>query len=229
MDSRIVKAIAWKESRQMAGVVIGFVLLTVLYMLQLFFQHKSTGLSLVKVKESLILGAFIGTACLSYLLSAGNRVMEASQNLESYLFVRPVPRFDLFKTYFACGCCGWLAWALSFLLLQGILFGVRPTLFEGQDPLGAQYLRIFFVFLVVYTLTYCVALLSPKLTITVLTSVISFILVTAASDVTYKKIAEVLQRMVEILLSIIPVVMLLALLALFLTLTLILYQHKQVD
>ncbi|RJP21273.1 MAG: hypothetical protein C4527_23675 [Candidatus Omnitrophota bacterium] len=228
MDTRMNKAVAWKEYRQMIGIVVAFIFITFLMILQLYLCRHPRPYHVMNTNKALLLYAFIGTACLSFLLAAGNRVIEASQGLESFLFVRPIRRFKLFKTYYITGFLGWLIWATAFLVIQSAFFGVRTTFSDALTGLLPEYLRVFTVFVVVYSITFCVGLLKPNLTITVTTCLLSFVLVMAVSDISVDSIAQLASRLWTFVWWVLPFLTLFLLFAGFLFVTYWFYERRQV-
>ncbi len=233
MDHRIIYAVAWKEFRQLSWILYGFAALALILIVLLFVQHNSNEMSLNQVQKSLIIYAFVGTFCLSYLLAAGNRVVESSTNLESFLLTRPVSRLSLFQTYFFTGLVVWVVWIGIYIVLQCAFFGIREIFLENQYFLSKEYFRVLIIFLIVYTLTYCIAVLLPNLYVTVLTCIASFLLLGKVTDLSIeqrKSFSETFFYFTEMLISkLLPMFGLIFLFFLLIAFTFFMYSHKQAD
>ncbi|MBI1390048.1 MAG: hypothetical protein GC154_16525 [bacterium] len=175
METRIERALAWKEIRQSAPIVIAFGLLSLIIVAYLcYMHHYSTQrfklYTLDNINNMLGVFAFFISLGLGYLMAAGNRLIESSENLEGFLFSRPVGRGSLVKVYYFVGFWGLAVWFLIFLMLCTIFFGpaifIRTSEHNVMRYFNWEYGFFIAMLIIAHGATFCVSLAFPSLVVT---------------------------------------------------------------
>lgn len=173
MNSKIEYALVWKEVRQSGPIVVAFCLLSLMIVGYLCWLHhyspqRELHYTLSSICEFLFFFIFFISLGLAYMMAAGNRILEANDNLENFLFIRPIERFTLIRVYSLVGLAGIIVWFLVFLMLVYLFFGSEIFAVamgpEKRNP-GIWILGAFTLF-ISYAVTFGVSLVSPSLTST---------------------------------------------------------------
>ncbi len=160
-------AVAWKEIKQLKLVYILFVLLTILNVYVIL--EGSTKSDIDSIQRTFYQMLFFYAPIIAFLLGAGNRINEASGNLESFLTYRPIRRFSMLTVYYLQGVFGWFAWLTLYLLMQVAMYGIdiiRPATYISYGhtvsliPL-ISFMNFTLLYLSVYTATFSIGLLAP--------------------------------------------------------------------
>jgi hypothetical protein len=160
-------AVAWKETKQLKLVYILFVLLTILNVYVIFDSSKKSDVDMIQ--RSFYQMLFFYAPIIAFLLGAGNRINEASGNLESFLTYRPIRRFSMVTVYYLQGVFGWFAWLTLYLLMQVVIYGIdiiRPATYITQGHAVTlipfiSFINLTLLYLSVYTATFSMGLLAP--------------------------------------------------------------------
>ncbi len=128
MNSKIEYALIWKELRQSGPIVAAFSLMSLIIVAHLswlhnYSPHRMTHYTLPSISEWLHYYTFFISLGLAYLMAAGNRVIEANDNLEAFLFIRPVERSTLVRIYYFVGLVGIVVWFVLFFMFVYLFFG----------------------------------------------------------------------------------------------------------
>ncbi len=160
-------AVAWKEIKQLKLVYILFVLLTILNVYVILEGSSKSDID--RIQRAFYQMLFFYAPIIAFLLGAGNRINEASGNLESFLIYRPIRRFSIVTVYYLQGVFGWFAWLTLYLLMQAAMYGIdiiRPATYISQGhtvsliPL-TSFVNFTLLYLSVYTATFSIGLLAP--------------------------------------------------------------------
>ena len=181
MNSKIEYALVWKEVRQSGPIVAAFSLLTLIIVSYLCWLHnyspqRETQYTLSSICQMLYFFTFFISLGLAYMMAAGNRILEANDNLENFLFIRPIERFTLIRVYSLVGLAGIVVWFFVLLMLVYLFFGSEifaVALSPEKKNMGIWILGAFTLF-ISYTVAFGVSLVSPSLTSTSVSYVGSF-------------------------------------------------------
>lgn len=170
MNNRIESALAWKEIRQSAPIVIAFIVMTAIVTGNLWYLHhyshqRFVHYTIPQIQEWMHYYAFFISLGLGYLLACGNRLLEANEQVEAFLFVRPVERSMMIRVYYLVGLVGFLAWLAAFTLMLWLLFGAEVFSSTGRfmNLYEFHYAAFFLALLISHAITFTIALAGPSL------------------------------------------------------------------
>jgi len=204
MLSKPIYAIAWKELRQPLWIIIGFAAIPFLFDTYLFwYQNRYQPFTVRETIEGFaVIYACIISIALAFLFGAGNRVIEASQGLRTYLRVCPLPDSTVMATYYGTGIAVWILW-----LLINLLSGLYRTILFGYSGLFTQpwkfYILFGIIFLVIYTITFFSAYLRPTLAFTA-TIFWTALIVTTIAGCDYRSLNDLIAPIVRLYPILIP-------------------------
>ena len=224
METRMQYAVAWKEFRQIVWILVCFFAITLFIFVPVIRLNPeydpSNSVFRSRMIQAIIVFAYITSVCLAYFLSVGNRMIEHSQRLDSFLFVRPVSHWTLFKTYYCVGLIGWIVWAFVFVITLMLVTGISPFTHYSQAPLLYEFAKIALYFFFIYTFTFSAGMIFPTLPFTVGVCVSSFII-----PVFYVNDPHFFYKLFHLLYNLSPLTIPL----LLLMVTYYVYTHKQVE
>jgi predicted membrane protein len=167
--NRLELALAWKEIRQTFVLFIAFAVLILIYFsfASYYQHHPNASYHMPDEDFSKIVLAFalFLSAGFLYLNTAGPRILEGGENLDRFLYSKPVSRWTVVKVYYFTSLFSWLVWALVFLLFV-LLFFRNETSAIIRYSFNSSIFGYLLVILAAHFATFLVSLLSPTLTVT---------------------------------------------------------------
>ncbi|MDP8243668.1 MAG: hypothetical protein P9L94_06275 [Candidatus Hinthialibacter antarcticus] len=239
MNSKIEYALIWKEVRQSGPIVAAFCLMSLIIVAYLSWLHnyspqRLTHYTLSSISEWLHYYIFFISLGLAYLMAAGNRILEANDNLEAFLFIRPIERFTLLRVYYFVGLAGVALWFIVFFMFVYLFFGSEIfTVFinRNYDAFNTNFglLVCLVAMFIGHGVSFSVSMISPSLITTSVGYVLSLATVIAVFILSMQQRTETFPvYLTAFFLRFMLPLASVGILAAFLGLTIVYYQKKQV-
>jgi hypothetical protein len=190
MDSKITRALVWKEVRFNLPTIIMFYILSFLLILSIHYHvkgHPNTPVDKVHMYFNYILYSL--SLFLVFFFGASNRVLETINHFDPYMFVKPVEKKQLFIVYYWVGIVNYIVWLIVFYLILICFFGWRYSTITGTTngmeifPESIQYYNFgwnigYFLinYFISYTIVFSLTILNPKIVLSIVTSILSYCL-----------------------------------------------------
>lgn len=239
MNSKIEYALIWKEVRQSGPIVAAFSLMTLMFVGYLSWLHyyspqRMVHYTLPQISELLHYFVFFISLGLAYMMAAGNRILEANDNLEAFLFIRPIERLTLLRVYYFVGLTGVVLWFIVFFMFVYLFFGseIFAVTMNRQFDQWSMTVGLMLSLIALFSahaVSFSISMLYPSLIATSIGYVLSLVSVIAVFIISMQQRAETFPvYLTAFFLRFVLPLASVGILAAFLTITIIYYQKKQV-